>query len=63
MGRMSEVWAQQQEHMDEQEALHQLTLEREEMVDEALKRLAYGMGGRREIEILARECGRDSPYK
>ena len=63
MGRMAEVWQEQQEHMAEQAAFHQLSLEREELAKEAAKRLSQGMGGRREIEILCREAGIDSPYK
>lgn len=42
---------------------HQLDQERQQMAEEAAKRLATGMGGRQEIEILCREAGIDSPYK
>ena len=62
MGRMAEVWQEQQE-VDDQLSMHQLSLEREELAKEAAKRLATGVGGRREIEILCREAGIDSPYK
>lgn len=61
MGRMAELWHEQQQ--DEQEALFQLSQERQQMAEEAAKRLSMGMGGRREIEILCREAGIDSPYK
>ena len=63
MGRMSEVWQEQQEHMSEQLSMHQLSLERQELAEEAAKRLSQGMGGRQEIEILCREAGIDSPYR
>ena len=63
MGRMAEVWQEQQEHMDEQEALFQLSMERQEMAEIAASRLAQGLGGRQEIEILCREAGIDSPYR
>ena len=42
---------------------HQLDTERHQQAEEAAKRLATGMGGRQEIEILCREAGIDSPYK
>ena len=59
MGRMAELALEQ----DEQEAMFQLSVERQQMAEEAAKRLATGMGGRQEIEILCREAGIDSPYK
>lgn len=63
MGRMAELWHEQQQFQDLQENLHQLSLERQQMAEEVAKRLATGMGGRQEIEILCREAGIDSPYK
>ena len=62
MGRMAEVWAAQQEHMDEQEALHQLSVERLEMAEDAAQHLVAatrGMGLDKYITILCREAGVD----
>ena len=59
MGYMSELAREQ----DEQEALFQLSMERQQMAEEAAKRLATGIGGSQEIEILCREAGIDSPYR
>ena len=59
MGRMAELALEQ----DEQEALFQLSMERQEMAEIAASRLAQGLGGRQEIEILCREAGIDSPYR
>ena len=42
---------------------HQLSQERQQIAEQAAARLATGMGGRQEIEILCREAGIDSPYK
>lgn len=47
---------------DDQAQFHQLMLERDEMIDEALHKLAVGMGGSREINLLAMELKRPSPY-
>ena len=63
MSRMAELAYEQQRHQDEQEAAFQLSQERQEMAEEAANRLAMGLGGRREIEILCREAGIDSPYR
>ena len=63
MGYFSELAHHQALESDEQLAMHQLSLEREELAKEAAKRLAQGLGGRQEIEILCREAGIDSPYR
>ena len=47
---------------DDQAQFHQLMLERDEMIDEALHKLAVGMGGSREINLLAMELKRPSPF-
>ena len=47
---------------DDQAQFHQLMLERDEMIDEALHKLAIGMGGSREINLLAMELKRPSPF-
>lgn len=58
MGRMDEI-----DFDSADAAMHQLTLERQQMAEEAASRLAQCIGGRMEIEILCREAGIDSPYK
>lgn len=61
MGQMHEYEAWEQEDM--QAAMHQCFQERQQVAQEAAKRLATGVGGRQEIEILCREAGIDSPYR
>ena len=66
MGRMAEWAAEQQQFQDEQEALFQLSMERQQMAEEArdaLARALNGMGLNRQLAILCREAGIDSPYK
>lgn len=48
---------------DEQAQFHQMQLERREMIEEALHKLAIGQGGEREINLLADITGVDSPYQ
>lgn len=48
---------------DDQAQFHQLMLERLEMIEEALHKLAIGQGGEREINLLADITGVDSPYQ
>lgn len=63
MSRMAELAHEQWQQQDEQEAMFQLSQEREQMAMEAAKRIAMGLGGRRELEILCREAGIESPYR
>ena len=63
MGYFSELAHHQALEEAEQLAMHQLSLERQELAEEAAKRLSQCMGGRQEIEILCREAGIDSPYR
>ena len=60
---MNSALLEQWDSMEEQECAFQLSQERQQMAEEAAKRLATGMGGRQEIEILCREAGIASPYK
>lgn len=48
---------------DDQAQFHQMQLERREMIEEALHKLAIGQGGEREINLLADITGVDSPYQ
>lgn len=48
---------------DEQAQFHQMQLDRQEMIEEALHKLAIGQGGEREINLLADVAGVRSPYQ
>ena len=48
---------------DEQAQFHQMQLDRQEMIEEALHKLAIGQGGEREINLLAAVTGVESPYQ
>lgn len=49
--------------LDEQAQFHQMQLDRQEMIEEALHKLAIGQGGEREINLLADVAGVRSPYQ
>lgn len=49
--------------LDDQANFHQMQLDRQEMIEEALHKLATGRGGEKEINLLADVAGVRSPYQ
>ena len=66
MGHFSEIEYEMRQSQDDQEALFQLSMERQQMAEEAAKRLRIALNGsgmKAELETLCREAGIESPYK